>query len=45
LRRPQARAPVERVHRYVIEEIDFLRDTATLFTVYFDEKGMKVRQS
>lgn len=33
-----------RVHRYVIEEIDFLRDTA-LLTVYFDEKGMKVRQS
>jgi hypothetical protein len=33
-----------RVHRYVIEEIDFLRDTA-LLTVYFDEKGMKARQS
>lgn len=28
-----------RVRRYVIEEIDFLRDTAIL-TVYFDEKGM-----
>lgn len=33
-----------RVHRYVIEEIDFLRDTA-LLTVYFDEKGMKARKS
>ncbi len=29
-----------RVHRYVIEEIDFLRDTA-LLTVYFDEKGIR----
>lgn len=29
-----------RVHRYIIEEIDFLRDTA-LLTVYFDEKGDK----
>ena len=29
-----------RVHRYIIEEIDFLRDTA-LLTVYFDEKGNK----
>jgi hypothetical protein len=26
-----------RVRRYIVEEIDFLRDTATL-TVYFDEK-------
>jgi hypothetical protein len=29
-----------RVYRYVIEEIDFLRDTA-LLTVYFDEKGIR----
>lgn len=33
-----------RVHRYVVEEIDFLRDTA-LLTVYFDEKGMQSRKS
>jgi len=33
-----------RVHRYVVEEIDFLRDTA-LLTVYFDEKGMQPRKS
>jgi len=32
-----------RVHRYVIEEIDFLRDTA-LLTVYFDEKGIQPRR-
>ena len=31
-----------RVRRYVIEEIDFLRDTATL-TVYFDEKGIRLQ--
>lgn len=31
-----------RVQRYIIEEIDFLRDTA-LLTVYFDEKGDKSR--
>ncbi len=29
-----------RVTRYIVEEIDFLRDTA-LLTVYFDEKGTK----
>lgn len=33
-----------RVHRYVVEEIDFLRDTA-LLTVYFDEKGIQPRKS
>lgn len=33
-----------RVHRYVVEEIDFLRDTA-LLTVYFDEKGIQSRKS
>lgn len=33
-----------RVHRYVVEEIDFLRDTA-LLTVYFDEKGIPPRKS
>ncbi|MBK8794892.1 MAG: DUF4956 domain-containing protein [Anaerolineales bacterium] len=30
------------VRRYVVEEIDFLRDTATL-TVYFDEKGIRLQ--
>ncbi len=33
-----------RVHRYVVEEIDFLRDTA-LLTVYFDEKGIQSQRS